>query len=417
MSRLRIVIVNHCHPETRHVCATRARELAAALSRGDHEIILLTETLAPGDRAPPPDAVAAALAGHDWSHPFRLACPPVGHGVVARARRGGLPRAVNRAVLAWAYTVGDGPFADWVDGSRPYWPAIADAFRPDATLAVFGNTGAIAIARGIAARAGAPWALDLKDSWRSFIPAAVRRLVARRAADAAAVIALSEGHAGEAAAWFDRQATVVYSGIPATALEAPAARAEASEPLIALVGSVHDPAPLAVLADGIRSWLAANAGANPPRVVYYGGDDDRVRAALGVLDGLCRVECRGYRPLPELLAALRRARVSIYVRNPRVLFHHKIFELASCGRPILCLPGESEEAVRLVREVGGRLYSCTGAADVCAALDAVWRAGDVAPAPDLGRLARYTWDAQSAVLARVMERATERATERANGGA
>ncbi|MEQ8194342.1 MAG: hypothetical protein RIB59_07620, partial [Rhodospirillales bacterium] len=74
---MRAVFVNHCHPDCPHVCGTRAREFASALAERGHQIVLLTETLKPDDPAPDPVDFNAALAAHDWSRPFVLACPPV----------------------------------------------------------------------------------------------------------------------------------------------------------------------------------------------------------------------------------------------------------------------------------------------------------------------------------------------------
>ena len=45
VSGLRILIVNHCHPDTPHICATRLREFAGALSERGHRVALVTEPL------------------------------------------------------------------------------------------------------------------------------------------------------------------------------------------------------------------------------------------------------------------------------------------------------------------------------------------------------------------------------------
>ncbi len=135
MDGLRLVFVNHCHPEMAHVCALRARSFAETMARRAHQVVVLSETLRPDDDASA-DELGRALMAHDWTIPFRLACPP---------RRAPLLRR----------------------------------------------------AREIAKRSAAPWAMDLKDGWDQFVPAGMRGSTARRFAGAAAAAALSEAHVAE----------------------------------------------------------------------------------------------------------------------------------------------------------------------------------------------------------------------------
>ena len=76
MDGLRLVFVNHCHPEMAHVCALRARSFADAMTRRGHRVVLLTETPARDAPAPHPDDLVRGLNIHDWNHPYFLACPP-----------------------------------------------------------------------------------------------------------------------------------------------------------------------------------------------------------------------------------------------------------------------------------------------------------------------------------------------------
>jgi len=93
---MRIVIVNHCHPETPHVCATRAREFAAALARRGHRVVLLTQNLAGAPPVPPSEEL---LAGEDWSRPLWLSVEPRDAPLLAAQRRGDLPRLINHPLL------------------------------------------------------------------------------------------------------------------------------------------------------------------------------------------------------------------------------------------------------------------------------------------------------------------------------
>ncbi len=404
MDALRLVFVNHCHPEMPHVCALRARGFAEAMARRGHQVVLLSETLDPGDDAIAADDLGRALSAHDWTSFYRLACPPRRAPLLRRARRGRLPWLCNKAVLAAAYATSGGPFADWVGGARPYGKALAEDFRPQAVWGIFGNTGAWLIARQIAKRSAAPWVMDLKDGWGHFVPAGMRGSTARRFADAAAATALSEAHARELRARFGVAAEVVYSGIPPEASEPPGQERHVSPSDIVVSGSLYESGSVDILVAGLRRWLADRPDGDRPRLRYFGTDGDRLRAAASGLGRMCEIDIQGYRPLDELYQALRASRVNLYVRSPTTLFHHKLIELLSCGRPIVTIRRESVEARRIAAELGGRLTGCDGAADLARALADAWSSDVFAP-PDRDRMARYTWDSQAVLLERVLERA------------
>ncbi len=403
MAGLRLIFVNHCHPEMPHVCALRARSFAEAMAKRGHRLISLSGTLCRDDDTPSASEVEEAMRDHDWKMPFRLACPPRRAPLLSRARLGGLPWLCNKIVLASAFSIGGGPFADWVDGTRPYWEVLKTAFRPQAVWGIFGNTGAWTIAREIAKHASAPWVMDLKDSWINFVPAGVRASTARRFAGAAAATALSEAHAAEIHARFGFTAEIVYSGIPAEALEPPARTQDARTSDIVVSGSLYDSESVGILVAGLDRWLKGGVNGVRPRLRYFGADGERLLQAAVCLDQSCEIDIQGYRPLPELLEALRGSRVNLYVRSPRTLFHHKLIELLSCGRPIVSIHHESEEARRIAAELGGRLSGCAGPDQLARQLHVDWHSVDFAP-PDRKAMGRYTWDAQAEVLEQVLER-------------
>ncbi len=406
MDGLRLVFVNHCHPETPHVCGLRARGFAEAMARRGHRVVVLSETPGADDGAPAAEDIDRELRDHDWTDPYRLACPPRPAPLLRRARLGHLPWLGNKAVLAAAFAIDGGPFTDWVDGARPYWDVLKSAFGPQAVWGICGNTGAWIIAREIAKRASAPWVMDLKDGWNQIVPAGMRHATARRFAGAAAATALSEAHATELRARFGVAAEVVYSGIPSAALESPDRAPGVATSDIVLSGSLYESESVDILVAGLASWLAGGAGGARPRLRYFGADGDRLRHAAAGLDGMCDIDIQGYRPLPELIEALRNSRANLYVRSPRTLFHHKLIELLSCGRPIVSIHEESEEARRIAAELGGRLSGCATPEQLARRLDEAWRTPEFAP-PDRAAMARYTWDAQAATLERVLERVVD----------
>jgi hypothetical protein len=405
---MRLVFVNHCHPDAPHVCATRVRELAAACARRGHQVVLLTETLpdSPAGEVAP-ERLAAALADHDWRLPFPLACRPLPRRWLVAAREGRLPGPLRRPLLAAAYLARSGVFTDWRDGSRPYWRPLVSTFRPEAVWGSFGNTDVLVIARAIAGLAGCPWVMDFKDPWSAFIPGPLRRPLARRFGDAAFLTALSAQHAADAEPWFGRTAEVVYSGID-SALLAPHPPPPSDGSRLLLVGGLYARDDLDALLAGLRSWLEDLPAEDRDRVslAYAGGERETFRAAAAGLAGLARVEDVGYVPLADLAALAAGSVATLYVRSRTALYQHKLLELAAMGRPAICLPPESGEAMAIAGEVGATVIGCRDPGEVRAALAAVVRVPP--PPPSAAALAGYGWDAQAGRLAAVLAAAAER---------
>ena len=67
---MRAVLINHCHPDTPHVCATRFREFANCLAGRDHQVVLLTAPLEGQADAAAPEDAAQLLDDNDFSVPF-----------------------------------------------------------------------------------------------------------------------------------------------------------------------------------------------------------------------------------------------------------------------------------------------------------------------------------------------------------
>ena len=191
---MRAVFVNHCHPDTPHVCAVRLREFANALAKQGHRIVLLTATLGPDDRVLTPVEVGAALETHDWSRPFLIACRPAPAPLTEALQEHDLMPGIRQMVVLWCFLAKGGVFWNWTAASEPLWPVLAESFRPDAVWATLGNLDALNIARGIAGIAGCPWVMDIKDPWRNAIPRALRAVIAGRYRDAAAITGIFDAH-------------------------------------------------------------------------------------------------------------------------------------------------------------------------------------------------------------------------------
>ncbi|KIL97695.1 hypothetical protein CCC_00756 [Paramagnetospirillum magnetotacticum MS-1] len=395
---MRAVLVNHCHPDTPHVCATRMARFAEALAARGHQVVLLTETLEGHPADYRPEDLAAALGRHDWASPFRLAIAPRRDRLLSAFREGHLPAVLRKAVAAGYYLIRGGVFSDWRDGSRPFWPVLAKAFRPQVVWATFGNTDALAIGRGIAALAGCPWVMDVKDPWSVFIPAPIRGLLARRFGDFAALTALSPDHAEDAVPWFGTGARVVHSGI-GDGLLAPMPPA-GDERRLLLLGGLYGQAELEELLAGVGRWQAGR----PLTLTYAGSETARFLDAAGRLVPGAVLEAPGWRTLGEIRDMAARSWATLYVRTPRALFQHKLFELIALARPMICLPPEGGDAQRLAARLGGVLLGCSSAQEVAAALETCPQGC----APDLGRLAQYGWGGQAAVLETLFQEQIER---------
>lgn len=406
MGPIKILIVGHCHPDLPHVCALRTKGFAEGLARRGHQVVLMTETLPGASSTNSADSVIERLADWGDGEPLVLGCPPRRHGWSRRARQGRLPPVVNQAVLAGSFLFQGGLFADWVEGSKPFWPVLGDQWRPDVVWATFGNTGAWLIAQAVARRAGCPWVMDMKDPWSDFIPVPMRRLIAGRFRDPAAATALADIHGNDLRRWFDGAPVTVPSGVDIPMPDDGAAETAPDEDAfrISLVGSLYADDDLKMLLAGIRAWAAERPSrdARPVILEYFGEEQDRLMAATKDWGDICEIRARGFVAPAELARRLRRMDVNAFV-NARTGFRHKVLEFAVAGRPMLCLPQVGRDETGIVRDAGGILHNCSTAADVRQALEDRARQGNAAGCAAVDTQ-KFSWDARAAALEAVFER-------------
>ena len=60
---MRAVLINHCHPDTPHICGVRLREFAASLAARGHQVVLLTTPLEGQTGTASPEAPGLFLVG------------------------------------------------------------------------------------------------------------------------------------------------------------------------------------------------------------------------------------------------------------------------------------------------------------------------------------------------------------------
>ena len=410
---MRVVLVSHCHPETLHVCATRMREFAHALTKRGHEVILFTENLAGQPTDIFPDQAARAIQDHNFSTPLFLASEPKGYPLIKKLRAQTLPWGLRQAVVVWYYFQHFGVFTDWRTGSQLYITTIAEHFKPDIIWATFGNTDCWNIARDLARAAKCPWIADAKDPWETFIPAIFRNYLANCFSDSAAMTAFSQFHASDVQKYFGKQAAVLYSGFSVAQI-APSSTPNPDEITVSLTGAIYDEQALRQLIQGIRSWLMELPEEKRTNVclIYAGQDSDEVATATADLLKICRIDIKRFIPFEELRQIHRHAIANIYIKCNRT-FHHKTIEMLSAGRPLICYPQETEEAIEIARSTSVPLLSCDSPEQIPEALDQSLNIGQIDVEED-GGLRELTWESQASKLEEIFLNAMKQSNGEAN---
>lgn len=403
-SQLRIVVVNHVHPLRQHVSALRMRTFAEHLAGAGDQVILLSETENPDHAATSPEALPDMIKSHDWSSPLFVSCRPHSHALVKASREGRIPSGLRQFILGTSYLITGGVFPDWRQATARLLPTITETFKPDIVLATFGNTDAWSIAQSLARQANCPWIADMKDNWRAFVPYGFRKLTAQRFADMAHMTVYSEAHRDEANRWFSQNKTVIYSGYD---------HAKHSSKLpsvitdkIVLSGSLYAEQNLDTFIEGVRQAVAASPSDTAPTLVYAGNETEKFLHATASLKEICAVECLGFLDSASLSDLQATARVNAYIANPSSLFQQKLPELLAAARPILVVPGESAEAVRIAEATGGILHRCHDASTVAKALEA--SAKQTGPVRNT-KIDAYSWAAQTERLRAIMQSMIEQA--------
>lgn len=419
---MNLLFLNYIHPDHPHISALRVRRFADELAGFGHHVVLVTRTLndtVAGDHV---DRFADGMRRHDWTHPFHLACAPSDRPFL-RSCRGdagvGLrnsekpmhppfawPSLVRKAGIVWSYARNGGVFKDWSEGVRPFLPAIAHDFKPDAVWGTFGCAEAAWIGREAARMSGAAWCLDIKDNWDHFVPAPFRRILARRMAGLAAVTANSRFMGDRFSKWSGKPYVTVYSGVDAPVpIES---TADNSERMVFVGGSLYGDARFGEWVTGVCLWWKAHPEQRSGfRLVYAGADHERACCLLSRHPVPFPFEALPYMPQAEFLACCRRARLNAYIWSP-FTFHHKSLEVAAAGRPLLAYPGEHEETRMSIERMGGELRICSDPERVAQTLAEVLNRSSV-PVPVVPRgYTEWTWRAQAGVLQRVLAEAAER---------
>jgi len=369
-----ILLINGAHPAALHISGVRAGRFAVELARMGHRCVLICPPL-PGSAAqtPPP------IATHDWSRPLIVEAddpPPASGGSLSTLskilRHGGRRVGFQRNAVARGR-------------------ALAADFRPQVGWATFGSIEAVVAIRTLAREHHFPWIFDDKDNPDIYVPWLVRRVLAWRLRGFGALQANSVLHAESAERWLGYPAEVVYSGVDHCFFETSASPI-VPRPYVTLTGSLYFKEIVAQIVDGIARY---NAETTPPlSVIYLGRDGEWLRNDHGVV-----VETPGYVSTDEMAKICRHAVANLYVFFGRG-FHHKLFELLACRRPVIAYGGELPESIAEAERLHALLALPTTPVMLASALDA---AQDFIPDPDMPERF-FTWPEQAAMVEATMRR-------------
>lgn len=378
---MRLLFVNHAHPDLPHVSGMRLGNFARAMAARGHQVVLLTATL-PDDRDGMRNGpmLSTRLREHDWREPLVVAVLPHKRRSLDWIRSDRLPTPLRRAMSLYQFVAHGGTFADWSAPALRIAKQLAGEYRPQLVWGTFGNTSTLVVARTAARHAHCPWLMDIKDSWPAFVPKGLRGWMARRFRDAAGWTSNAKAHERIASHWLGYGPShVLYSGVADAFFTAAACSATRHD--LVLIGGTYSGHRLATFLDAVGDWLASLHDEHRAsfRFVYAGSDAQAVEQALRARALPCRIDVRSYLPLPELAELVRSSLANCYLVSAGS-FHHKLLELLSAGRPVLCHPGESDESMRLMQQTDTIFYSCDNAEDIHAALQRLWRSRDAQPA-------------------------------------
>lgn len=386
----------------------RSWYFAKELAKRGHRVVQICEWRDGTEPAPPPETMTRHLQTHDWSAPLLLAIRPQKRALLERIRSPLTPAPLRKGLVTWSYLRHTGMFTDFSQAVQPYLQILARDFRPQAAWGLFGNTECWLIAQRLARLAGCPWIADMKDSWEVFMRRPLQGLMARRFQDMAASTANAEFNAQVLKRWFPTRPVVVYSGVDPCFFDAAPESKAADTIRLTLTGGIYDEERLNWFISGLATWLSSHVEyrqhrQTPVEVIYAGGDHARVERALHRLEGLAKLEIRGYLPLAELAALCRSATANAYIWCPNG-FHHKLLELLACGRPVIAFPGETEESRGLADAAGGELH-CPASAEAVTGLLARIAERGAAPIPIDPVRDAFSWAAQAMLLEQVLAHA------------
>lgn len=373
---MRLVFINHAHPDTPHVSAMRMYYFAKAMAARGHRVVLLTgESPTQPAQVVVAGQVAAAISAQDWTRPLVL---PVSErsaamqSVVRDADQ--LPPLVRKARTAWRLLCGDGIHGQWVANARPVLDSLSKVFEPDLAWATFGNTSNLRLGQWLVQQKRCCWVADIKDNWREFIPRGLRQVVAWRFRDASGLTANAHLNMQAVAAWGgSRHAAVIYSGVADAFFRSAPNDDDGGYQDVLLVGSTYSSVNLQRFITALAAWIETLPAQQHGRLrfLYAGTDVKQVAEALQVLPRSVESRILSQLPVEELAKIASRSLFNCYIASDAA-FHHKLLELLVIGRPVVCFPSEHPESMQLAANVATGFHVCADSDQLRAAFETNW---------------------------------------------
>ena len=395
---MRALFINHCHPETPHVCALRMKSFAQAMADKGHQILLLTEALDNEEAEESHELISQSLINHNWSRPFILSVTPVFDRLITKLRQRKLIFGIRQLFIFLSYLNNSGVFSDWSKGAFKYEALLKDCFRPDIIWATFGNSDCWKIAQYMSCQMGIPWVADVKDNWEVFIPKGMSTIIANRFNDMAALTAFSLSHKDQVKHIFNRNAEVIYSGFSNIVVDG---NYSVSVKRIMVTGSLYDFKKFEILVCGILLWIKKRTfGPKQIEFRYAGKDFEIFDKVSSSLKGYCTIIVDNYIEIEALRKLQAGAWINAYVFNEKSLFQHKTVELISAARPVLAVPLENQETLSIAKLAGVNFEIGRTPLEVAKVLES-FEARKVSKI-NMQAMSAYSWEAQAKKLEKVL---------------
>ena len=382
---MNILFLSGTHPATPHISGVRAARFAAELARRGHRCVLLCPAL--------PDAAGeeeyeTRARDHDWCRPLIVT---VAEEMLAPAPRNGLVTAAKLLVYG-------GKRVSLARAMRARADTLSRAFLPDMLWATFGSLETVFAARRLARARGIRWVFDVKDNVDNYIPRRLHGLLARRVRGFGALTSNADLHAQAAGRWLGVPAQTIYSGVDDCFFVRQAPAPQDAGRYVTLVGGLYH----RDLVDGFVEGVAVHnrdPAHAPLEIIHIGSQLDLLQDVAARHAGVT-VRGSGYIDTSEMARICQSALANAYVFHGQT-FHHKLFELLACRRPVVAFGGELAESTALAAHLGRPLETPQSPAALAALLAAIGPAtlSDVAP-----RDRFFTWPDQAAMLERTMKR-------------
>ena len=385
---MNILFVSGTHPATPHISGVRAARFAEGLAQRGHRCVLLCPAL-PGQDADPDFAMRAEA--QDWRFPLIVT---VVEEISAPAPRS----ALGALATAGKLLLYGGKRISLARALAAKGRALSKTFQPEILWATFGSLETVFVARRLAQECGVRWIFDVKDNVENYIPRRLHQLLAWRVGGFGALTSNADLHARAANRWLGTPSETIYSGVDDCFFVQQDPVPDHTAPYVTLVGGLYH-------RDLVEKFVAGVAAHNrdpsrpPLEIVHIGAQLDMLEDVAARHDGV-RVRGTGYVDTKDMARVCQSAVANAYIFFG-LGFHHKLFELFACGRPVVAFGGELPESIRLASDLSMQLKVPQDSL----ALSSLLAELTTSPFRHVDLQDRFfTWPDQAAMLERTMKR-------------